>query len=86
QNHGKTNRALADTRQQYFGSGGTKPISALYGSGIGLTPSNGTLDPREATFDRNVFVQGEQPFTNKAVFMNMEAPTTHDATFYAFGG
>lgn len=86
QDHGKTNRALPDTRQQYFGSGGTKALSALYGSGIGLTPSNGTLDPREATFDRNVFVEGEQPFTNKAVFVNMEVPTTPAATVYAFGG
>jgi len=55
QHHNTTNRALPDTRQQYFGNNAGVLVlpSGNFGSGTGLTPSNGTLDPREATFNRN---------------------------------
>jgi iron complex outermembrane receptor protein len=88
QHQEKTNRALPDTRQQYFGTTAGRPVapSAFYGSGIGLTASNGTLDPREALIDRNLFVFGQPKFINLALFANSEAPITPDVTFYAFGG
>ncbi|MEN5290574.1 TonB-dependent receptor plug domain-containing protein [Stenotrophomonas lactitubi] len=89
QDHEAANRARPDTRQQYFG---TSPNGALlmpsgnYGSGTGLTPSNGALDPREASFDRNVFFQGEQPYTNRQLFFNLVTPLSDDVEFYSFGG
>ncbi len=86
QDHERTDRALPDTRQQYFSADGTRMPSGNYGSGIGLTPSNGTLDPREATFDRNVWVFGEPDYENASVFYNAEIPLSEAATFYSFGG
>lgn len=88
QYQGKTNRALPDTRQQYFGILNGRPVapSGNYGSGVGLTPSNGALDPREATIDRGTFVFGQPSFHNAAVFLNSELPLTTDITAYAFGG
>ncbi|MBX7483331.1 TonB-dependent receptor plug domain-containing protein [Qipengyuania qiaonensis] len=84
-----TNRSDPDTRQQYFGTdavGQPTAISGNFGSGTGLTPSNGTLDPREATFDRNVFRFGDQPFTNAQFFANFVAPASDTVEVYAFGG
>ena len=90
QNHAGTNRAVADTRQQYFGqrANGTLVVpSAFYGSGTGLTPSAGTLDPREATVDRDTSREGNSSYNMKSVFLNAEIPTNGGgATFYAFGG
>lgn len=90
QDHGGTNRARPDTRQQYFGtnvSGALVMPSGNYGSGTGLTPSNGTLDEREASFDRNVFQQGDQPNTNKQIFYNLVAPVGEGGIeAYSFGG
>lgn len=86
QDHNATNRAEPDTRQQYFGSNGTRTISGNFGSGTGLTPANGTLDPREANFDRNVLQQGEQPYQNRQVFYNLEAAAGENVTVYSFGG
>lgn len=84
-----TNRSRPDTRQQYFGTnaaGRPVAISGNYGSGTGLTPANGTLDPREATINRNVFRFGDQPSLNKQVFANFVAPASADVEVYAFGG
>lgn len=84
-----TNRSDPDTRQQYFGTdaaGRPTTISGSFGSGTGLTPSNGALDPREATFDRNVFRFGDQPFSNTQLFANFVAPASEAAEIYAFGG
>jgi iron complex outermembrane receptor protein len=84
-----TNRARADTRQQYFGTNAAgRPVapSGNYGSGVGLTPSNGTLDPREAGFDRNVFQQGDQPNRNYQLFYNLVAPLPGGTELYSFGG
>lgn len=81
-----TNRALPDTRQQFFGSNGTKLPSGFYGSGIGLTPASGTLDPREATFNRNVYQFGQPGFEQPVLFLNAELPVSDSVTFYSFGG
>lgn len=89
QDRGGTNRARPDTRQQYFGlNAAGRPVapSANYGSGVGLTPSNGALDPREAGFDRNVFQQGDQPSRNYQLFYNLVAPMGGGAELYSFGG
>lgn len=89
QDRGGTNRARPDTRQQYFGTNlAGRPVlpSGNFGSGVGLTPSNGTLDPREAGFNRNVFQQGDQPNTNKQIFYNFVAETPGDVEIYSFGG
>ncbi len=80
QHHDQTNRATPDTRQQYFGSNGTRAPSANYGSGTGITPANGTLDPREATIDRNVFVSGEPAYEMGSAFVNLELPVSEHAT------
>ncbi len=84
-----TDRSRPDTRQQYFGTnaaGQPTAISGNYGSGTGLTPSNGRLDPREATIDRNVFRFGDQPSTNAQLFYNLAAPASAHVEVYAFGG
>lgn len=83
---GRSSRVRPDTRQQFFGSGGTSAISGNFGSGTGLTPSSGTLDPREQTFDRDVWKIGESPFILKSVFVNSQIPVTQDIDFYGFGG
>lgn len=84
-----TNRSRPDTRQQYFGTnvaGRPVAISGNFGSGVGLTPSNGALDPREATIDRNVFRFGDQPNTNRQIFYNFVAPASDAVEVYSFGG
>ncbi len=88
QDHNNTNRARPDTRQQYFGNPGGALVlpSGLFGSGTGLTPPNGTLDPREATINRNTFLYGEPAYRNYGFFVNSEVPLSDDITAYAFGG
>lgn len=83
------NRAEPDTRQQYFGvdatSGALTGISSNYGSGVGLTSANGTLDSREAKINRDTSWLGDSPFRSGTVFMNSELPIG-ETTLYAFGG
>ena len=86
QERARSNRAEPDTRQQYLGSNGTTSISGNYGSGTGLTAANGTLDPREAAFDRKTFRLGEAPFKSANLFVNAEKPIANGGTLYAFGG
>lgn len=88
QDHGRTDRARPDTRQQYFGAGAGGPVlpSGNFGSGVGLTPSNGALDPREASFNRDNWLYGEPDYENASVFLNAELPLTDAVTAYAFGG
>ncbi|MEC4589669.1 TonB-dependent receptor [Nitrospirillum amazonense] len=89
QAHQPSNRATADTRQQYFGIGANGALvapSANYGSGTGLTASNGTLDPREATIDRDIWKFGDPKYRNAAVFVNAEKPLSDLVEAYAFGG
>jgi iron complex outermembrane recepter protein len=83
---GRSSRTRPDTRQQFFGNGGTSAISGNFGSGTGLTPSSGSLDAREQTFDRDVFKIGESPYILKSVFVNSEIPLTDSIDFYGFGG
>lgn len=88
QHHLSTNRARPDTRQQYFGNNNGVLVlpSGNFGSGVGLTPSNGTLDPREGTFNRNNWFYGEPEYRNASVFLNSEVPLSDAVTVYAFGG
>jgi len=89
-NRGGTNRTRNDTRQQYFGrnatTGAPTTISGNNGSGIGLSASNGTLDPREATIDRHNHWQGDSKTSDAGVFLNGELPINDTITAYAFGG
>lgn len=80
-----TDRALPDTRQQYFGSSGTRLPSAFFGSGTGLTPSAGTLDPREVSVDRDRFRLGEPKSDQLSAFVNAAMPIGA-VELYAFGG
>lgn len=86
----RSNRAEPDTRQQYFGTdpttGAPTAPSGNYGSGTGLTPSNGTLDPREATVDRDNHWLGDSPFKAGTVFINGELPLGGGMALYTFGG
>ena len=84
--HQKTNRAGLDTRQQYFGSGGTTFLSSFYGSGTGLTPSNGTLDLREATYNRLNYRRGDAQARDIGFFINGELPINNQVSLYGFGG
>ncbi|WP_207393359.1 TonB-dependent receptor plug domain-containing protein [Duganella aceris] len=86
QDRNESNRSTPDTRQQYFGNNGASAASSFYGSGIGLTPSNGTLDAREATINRNTYHLGDTPFLSKAIFLNAEKPLAQGVKLYSFGG
>jgi len=88
-----TNRALADTRQQYFGlnsAGNPTALSAAYGSGTGAPPAGIAFDPREATIDRaSLWAFGDPELRERAVFVNAEKPVDFLAAgteAYAFGG
>lgn len=84
--HGDTSRVQPDTRQQYFGNGGTSTISGNYGSGTGLTPSNGTLDPREATVNRINHRFGDPETKDKGLWLNGEYPLQDGMILYFNGG
>jgi iron complex outermembrane receptor protein len=88
QHHWKADRARPDTRQQYFGIGPSGQVlpSGNFGSGTGLTPSNGTLDPREASFDRNQWFYGEPEYKNASAFVNASVGLGEAVALYAFGG
>ncbi len=91
-----TDRSLADTRQQYFGTGGTPTaanpqglvaLSGNFGSGTGAAAAGGTLDPREATLNRSTHRQGDSATTDMGFMVNGELPLGSDgATLYGFGG
>lgn len=88
QDHQHTNRARPDTRQQYFGvnNGVLVTPSGNFGSGTGVTASNGVLDPREAAFNRNDWLYGEPDYKMGNGFLNAELPLSNGVTAYAFGG
>lgn len=89
--HEAANRALPDTRQQYFGVSPTSTpqvLSARWGSGIGLNPPGGvagtTLDPRESTIDRNVFRFADSAdITDASLTLNFTKPIG-ELELYAF--
>ncbi|MBU2976730.1 TonB-dependent receptor [Alteromonas sp. C1M14] len=81
-----SDRSRLDTRQQYFGHGGTTAISSDYGSGIGLTPSNGELDPREQTIDRNTFIFGQPERDSYNLFVNTSLQLSDGIELYGFTG
>ncbi len=87
-NHSHTNRVGLDTRQQYFGVGAAGPVnfSGNYGSGTGLSPSAGTLDPREATVNRFGQRFGDPRSKERGGFVNLELPLANGYTVYGFGG
>ena len=89
-NHRPTSRIDPDTRQQYFGTnpstGAKTTISGNYGSGTGLSASNGTLDPREATINRLNGRFGDPRSKENGAWFNGEYPMMNDETFYFFGG
>jgi len=88
-----TNRAQADTRQQYFGvdaAGNLTPLSNAYASGTGAPPPGITFDPREASIDRRALWRfGDPELSEWAAFVNAEKPVAGfgaGSEFYAFGG
>lgn len=86
--HSPTDRSEPDTRQQYFGTsptGAPTAISGNFGSGTGVTPANGALDPREATVNRQNHRYGDPRLNERGVFLNGEMPVG-GYTAYFFGG
>jgi iron complex outermembrane receptor protein len=87
-----TNSALPDTRQFYFGrnatTGAVTANSANFGSGTTNPPANTTLDPREATVNRDVWRYGDGDLVENTVFFNFAAPLrpARALELYGFGG
>lgn len=86
-----TDRSEPDTRQQYFGTstttGAPTAISGNFASGTTNPPVNVTLDPREATIDRQNHWQGDSEIKDRGGFIDAELPLAEDgATVYGFGG
>ncbi len=88
--HSPTNRIQPDTRQQYFGTSATgtqTTISGNYGSGTGLSASNGTLSAKEATVNRLNHRYGDPRSKEEGVWFNGELPLENTSiTAYFFGG
>ncbi len=88
--HAPTNRSLADTRQQYFGTSTTTGLpvamSGNYGSGTGLSPANGTLDPREATVNRINHRFGDPMTKDQGLWLNGDYPLAENLDLYFNGG
>ena len=88
--HSPTNRSLEDTRQQYFGknatTGALTTISGNYGSGTGLSASNGVLDPRESTVNRINHRFGDPMTKDKGLWLNGDYPLAENLDLYFFGG
>jgi iron complex outermembrane receptor protein len=89
-NHSPTNRIQIDTRQQYFGTnpttGALTTISGNYGSGDGLSASNGTLSTKETTVNRLNHRFGDPRTKDEGVWFNAESPLNDTVSVYAFGG
>jgi|CXWL01.1.fsa_nt_gi iron complex outermembrane receptor protein len=88
--HGATNHIEPDTRQQYFGTSTTTGLPVLpsgnFGSGTGLSASNGTLDPREAVVRRLNHRFGDPQTKDKGIWLNGDYPLFDDMTFYFNAG
>ncbi len=91
-NHSPTNRIQPDTRQQYFGTnpttGAATTISGSYGSGTGLSASNGTLSAKESSVNRLNHRFGDPRSKESGLWFNAESPTgaNDSLTVYMFGG
>ena len=88
-NKSPTNRIQPDTRQQYFGIGPADqrlPISGNFGSGTGLSPANGSLDPREATVNRLNHRFGDPRDKSDGGWFNGDLKLAHELEAYFFGG
>ena len=88
--HGSTNRIEPDTRQQFFGTSTTTGLpvafSNNFGSGTGLSASNGTLDPQEATVRRLNHRFGDPETKDKGIWLNGEYPLQDSMTLYFNAG
>jgi iron complex outermembrane receptor protein len=88
--HSPTNRIQPDTRQQFFGTnpstGARTTISGNYGSGTGLSASNGTLDSREQTVNRLNHRFGDPLTKDRGLWLNAGYPLSADLDLYFFGG
>lgn len=88
--HQPTNRSLADTRQMYFGTntstGAATTLSSNYGSGTGLSASNGTLSAAEATINRIDHRFGDPMTKDRGLWLNADYPLAGDLDLYFFGG
>jgi iron complex outermembrane receptor protein len=87
--HSPTNRSVADTRQMYFGTSGTgaaTTISANYGSGTGLSPSNGTLSTKESSINRIDHRFGDPLSREQGLWFNGDYALGNDLSLYFFGG
>ena len=88
--HGATKRIEPDTRQQYFGTSTTTGLPVLpsgsFGSGTGLSASNGTLDPREASVRRLNHRFGDPETKDKGFWLNGEYPLIDGMTLYFNAG
>jgi iron complex outermembrane receptor protein len=87
------NRARPDLRQFYFGrtpAGGQAALSDRFGAGIGLNlpggPTGTTLDPREATVDRNVWRFADSADIEQTVVFLNARKSLGSVEAYAFGG
>jgi iron complex outermembrane receptor protein len=87
------NRARPDTRQFYFGRSPTNTLvnpSANVGAGVGLSPPGGaagtTLDPREATVNRDVWRFADSGDIEQTVLFFNGHKQVGAVEFYAFGG
>ncbi len=88
--HMPTNRSLADTRQQYFGTNATTgaltTLSGNYGSGTGLSPISSILDPREPAVKRINHRFGDPMTKDKGLWLNGDYPLSSDMDLYFYGG
>ncbi|WP_298159648.1 TonB-dependent siderophore receptor [Brevundimonas sp.] len=87
------NRARPDLRQFYFGrtpTGGQGVLSDRFGAGVGLNPPGGatgtTLDPREASVDRNVWRFADSADIEQTVLFLNGRKQLGSVEAYAFGG
>lgn len=86
---GHTDRAEADTRQQYLGvfTGTTTPapLGGGIASGTGPAAAGTTNDPREAAANRHVQEYGDAATREQAVAATTRLPVSAQSEIYAYG-
>ncbi|KAA1245122.1 TonB-dependent receptor [Aquimarina sp. RZ0] len=80
---GRSDRAGLDPVYQYFG---TLANGEQTGNPTELDLPDTTIDPREASFDRENWWFGKSELTDISGFINAEYPITDDHEVYLFGG